>query len=62
MYIPWNAILTRGHGAARIKWVKGHATEDAVHKGVTTRRDKDGNDKADTYAHKGVANIEFKCL
>ena len=46
--------LARGASSLRVKKVKGHATEDHISKGEATRGDKEGNDRADAAATKGV--------
>ena len=43
-------ILRLGPDAVRITWIKGHAKQSHVDRGITTKEDKYGNDHADTLA------------
>ena len=52
--IAWEAILTRGIGSQDVRWVKGHATEEDISQGRSNSHDKEGNDRSDTNADKGV--------
>ena len=36
----WCAILVRGHQNQSIRWFKGHAEQDDIDNGTTTREDK----------------------
>ena len=55
--IAWKAILRRGARNQQIRKVKGHATNDDVEKGKSTREDQYGNDKADKNADVGVEMV-----
>ena len=50
----YKALQTKGPNSFRATWVKGHATEDHVNKGVTTNQDRIGNDHADKIADMGA--------
>ena len=52
--IFWGAILMRGPGSVRITWVKGHATEDDIAKGISSIELRYGNDQADLAATAGT--------
>jgi ribonuclease HI len=41
--------------AIRITWVKGHATQEHINRGITTQTHLEGNDTADKTADQGVA-------
>ena len=51
LYLAIKAKCTR---AIQFTWVKGHATEDHIAQGVTTRAHKIGNDAADQVADAGT--------
>ena len=53
----WKAVLKRGAGNQTLRKVKGHATELDVAEGRATQEDRDGNDKSDKLADKGVEEI-----
>ena len=53
----WKAVLKRGAGNQTLRKVKGHATEQDVIDGKSTEKDRDGNDKSDKLADKGVEEI-----
>ena len=46
----WQAIRKRGYGNQEIRKAKRHATEHDIERSLSTRQDKDGNDKNDTNA------------
>ena len=49
----YNAVVAKNPKAVKVTWVKGHATEEHVANGITTRRNKEGNEKADETADLG---------
>ena len=49
------AVKRKGSKAVKITWVKGHATQEHINKGITTAVNKEGNDKADSVADLGAA-------
>ena len=53
----WIAVKRRGTGNQSLRKVKGHATEKDVKEGISTSKDRDGNDKSDKLADKGVEEI-----
>ena len=53
----WIAVKRRGIGNQSLRKVKGHATEEDVAKGISTCEDREGNDKSDKLADKGVEEI-----
>ena len=53
----WIAVKRRGVGNQTLRKVKGHATDQDVAKGISTAEDRDGNDKSDELADKGVEEI-----
>ena len=53
----WNAVLSRGIGNQYLRKVKGHATEEDVSKGLATSEDREGSDKSDNLADKGVEEV-----
>ena len=53
----WLAVKRRGIGNQSLRKVKGHATEKDVMKGISTSEDREGNDKRDKLADKGVEEI-----
>ena len=53
----WIAAKTRGVGNQTLRKVKGHATEKDVAEGMSTAKDRDGNDKSDELADQGVEEI-----
>ena len=55
--LPWKAILRREARSQKIRKVKGHATNDDVQQGRSTREDQYGNDKADKNADVGVEMV-----
>ena len=55
--VAWKAILTRGIGSQDVRWVKGHATEEDISQGRSSSHDKEGNDRSDTNADKGVEMV-----
>lgn len=48
-------LISRRCHPVRISWVKGHATDMDVHKGISTFSDQIGNDAADKAAVSGTA-------
>ena len=60
--IAWKAILQRGSLNQKIRKLKGHATEEDVKEGRSTKKDQEGNDKADRNADKGVEMVHGKGL
>ena len=48
------SVQAKSPKAIKISWVKGHATDEHVSKGVTTRQNKEDNFKADQIADIGV--------
>ena len=54
----WIAVLKRGAQNQRLRKVKGHATDADVAAGRASQQDKEGNDKADDNADKGVESIQ----
>ena len=60
--LAWQAILKRGASNQRIRKVKGHATLQDVEKGVSTKEDRQGNNKADEIADTGVMMVNGKGL
>ena len=50
----WIAVKRRGVGNQTLRKVKGHATEQDVAEGTVTAKDREGNDKSDELADKGV--------
>ena len=48
------AVKSKGSQSVRVTWVKGHATCEHVAQGISTSRDKEGNDIADSCADMGV--------
>ena len=50
----FKAAQAKSAQSIEISWVKGHATEQHVQKGVTTQDDKTGNDQADEVADMGA--------
>ena len=53
--IFWGAILTRGPDTCAFTWVKGHATEEDIVKGITDANRRYGNDQADRAANEGIS-------
>jgi len=49
------AATSKGAHAIAITWVKGHATQEHINKGITTRINKLGNDEADNVADVGTS-------
>ena len=49
------AVISKGVESLKITWVKGHATQDHIDKGITTLKNKLGNDEADAVADIGTA-------
>ena len=47
----------RGVGNQTLQKVKGHATEKDVAEGISTAKDRGGNDKSDRLADQGVEEI-----
>ena len=52
--VAWEAIQTRGIFNRYLRKVKGHAIAEDVRKGKSTAQDKEGNDRSDKNADKGV--------
>ena len=52
--VAWEAILVRGTGGQDVRWVKGHATNDDIAQGRSNCQDREGNNRSDTNADKGV--------
>jgi len=50
----FNAITIKTTRSIKIQWVKGHATEEHISKGITTFLNKQGNDMADNTADLGT--------
>jgi hypothetical protein len=48
------AIQAKGIDSVKVTWVKGHATEEHILKGISTATKKEGNDAADEAADKGT--------
>ena len=53
----WIAVKKRGTGNQSLRKVKGHAIEKDVEKGISTTKDREGNDTSDKLADKGVEAI-----
>ena len=53
-------LLAKGHHSCNFTWVKGHATDEHVQKGITTEEDKVGNDMSDKAADIGAKNNTCK--
>ena len=51
----YQAVQAKGTNAIKITWVKGHATEEHIIKGISNDKDKKGNDVADKCADIGAA-------
>ena len=58
----WIAVKKRGTGNQSFRKVKGHATDKDVEKGISTIKDREGNDKSDKLADKGVEEIAGRGL
>ena len=54
--LAWEAIIKRGAANQKLRKVKGHATPEDVTSGVA-QADKEGNDKSDEIADRGVHSI-----
>ena len=54
--IFWGAVLTRGPGSCAFTWIKGHATDEDIAKGISNAVNKYGNCQADRTADDGVAS------
>ena len=50
----YNALKAKGAHSFWVTWVKGHATEEHVAKGITTQAHREGNDQADQSADLGA--------
>ena len=48
------ALCAKGTSSFKVSWVKGHAKDIHIRKGITTTDNKIGNDKADSTADKGT--------
>ena len=55
--VAWEAILVRGIGSQDVRWVKGHATEEDIGQGRSNCHDREGNNRSDTNADKGVEMV-----
>ena len=55
--VAWQAIHTRGLANQDLRKVKGHATEEDVQQGRSTACDKEGNDRSDKNADRGVEQL-----
>ena len=55
--LAWAAIIKRGVANQKLRKVKGHATQDDITAGRSTRADKAGNDKSDENADRGVQSV-----
>ena len=53
----WIAVKLRGIGNQTLRTVKGHAIAKDVAEGISTAKDRDGNDRSDKLADKGVEEI-----
>ena len=53
-----NELRSR-HSSVRVCWVKGHAKQIDVARGITTKEDMDGNDGADKLAVAGASTHQF---
>ena len=49
-----DSLKSKSPEAVKIKWTKGHAKQIHVDKGITTIKNKNGNDKADENADEGT--------
>ena len=49
----WLAASAKGTKSIRLSWVKGHATQEHVDKGITTESDSAGNHQANRAAEAG---------
>ena len=56
------AITKRGSWNQCLRKVKGHATAKDVEKGISTSKDREGNDTSEKLADKGVEAIAGKGL
>ena len=54
---PGSRSTKRGVGNQTLRKVKGHATEKDLAEGISTAKDRDGNDKSDKLADQGVEEI-----
>ena len=45
--ITYIFFRSKGHEAVKFTWVKGHATQLHIIRGITSKIDKEGNDKDD---------------
>ena len=55
--IAWQAILRRGARSQKIRKVKGHATQQDIDNGISTKGDQEGNKRSDDNADEGVKKI-----
>ena len=53
----WRALKKRGSGNQSLRKVKGHATAEDAEKGISTSKDREGNDTSDKLADRGVEAI-----
>ena len=53
----WKAVKKRGTGNQSLRKVKGHATEKDAEKGISTSKEREGNDTSDKLADRGVEAI-----
>ena len=64
----YKAILAKGPQSTRPTWVKGHATQEHIDKGITTIAHKAGNHEADATADLGTdlhgadTMLKAKCM
>ena len=60
--LAWKVVRTRGIGNQTLLKVKGHATQEHIDQGKSTRYDKDGNDQSDQLADEGGTTLNGKGL
>ena len=56
----WRAIIRKGVSNQRLRKVKGHATQCDIDKGISTAKNKEGNDKSDKNVDDGVDKVGGK--
>ena len=48
--VLWKIVKSRPNFATKVKWTNGHATQDHINDGVTTKQEAANNDMADRAA------------
>ena len=51
--VLWRIVKSRPNFATKVKWTKGHATQDHIDDGLTTKQEAANNDMADRAADEG---------